>query len=97
VLYKIPADATDLPEALPREKTLKTPAGAAQGINSWSADNVGYRGPKPPPGHAHHYHFKIYALDKPVAAPPGVDKKTLLAEIRDHVLAQGELVGTYQR
>ena len=78
VLYKIPADATSLPEGLPREKTLKTPAGAVQGVNSFGKDNLGYRGPMPPPGHGtHHYHFKVYALDKPVSAPPGVDKKAL--------------------
>ena len=98
VLYKIPALATGLPEGLPREKTLKTPAGVVQGVNSFSKDNLGYRGPMPPPGHGtHHYHFKIYAVDKPVTLPPGADKKALLAEIHDHVLAQGELVGTYQR
>jgi Raf kinase inhibitor-like YbhB/YbcL family protein len=98
VLYKIPAETTSLPEGLPREKTLKTPAGAVQGVNSFSTDNVGYRGPMPPPGHGtHHYHFKIYALDKPVSSPPGVDKKTLSAEIHEHVLDKGELVGTYQR
>lgn len=96
VIYKIPADAAGLPEGLPRDKSLKTPAGAAQGVNSFG--NLGYGGPMPPKGHGtHHYHFKLYALDKPVSAPPGVDKKTLLAEIREHVLAQGELVGTYQR
>ncbi len=98
VLYKIPAGTTSLPEGLPREKTLQTPAGAVQGVNSFNKDNLGYRGPMPPPGHGtHHYHFKIYALDKPVAAPPGVDKKTLLAEIHDHTIAQGEIIGTYQR
>ena len=98
VLYKIPADVTGLPEGLPREKILKVPAGAAQGINSFSKDNLGYRGPLPPPGHGpHHYHFKVFALDKPVSVPPGVDKKTLLAEIREHVLARGEMVGTYER
>jgi hypothetical protein len=96
VLYKIPAETTALPEGLPPEKTLKAPAGAAQGSNSF--DKLGYGGPMPPKGHGtHHYHFKIYALDKAVSAPPGIDKKTLLAEIREHVLAQGELMGTYQR
>ena len=50
LLYKLPAGVASLPEGLPREKILKTPAGAVQGINSWSADNLGYRGPKPPPG-----------------------------------------------
>jgi Raf kinase inhibitor-like YbhB/YbcL family protein len=100
VLYKIPPETTSLPEGLPREKTLKAPAGAVQGVNSWPASdgNLGYRGPMPPKGHGtHHYHFKVYALDKPVSAPPGIDKAKLLAEIRDHVLAQGELVGVYQR
>ncbi len=48
----------------------------------------------PPPGHGtHHYHFKIYALDKPLSAPPGMDKKTLLAEMQDHVLAHGRTGG----
>jgi Raf kinase inhibitor-like YbhB/YbcL family protein len=96
VLYKIPAGTTSLPEGLPREKTLKTPAGAAQGVNSWSSDNMGYRGPKPPSG-THHYHFKLYALDAPVTLQPGADKKALLTAIKDHVLADGELIGTYAR
>jgi hypothetical protein len=96
VLYKIPADTTSLPEGLPRDKVLKTPAGAAQGVNSWSSDNLGYRGPKPPSG-MHHYHFKLYALDAPVKLQPGADKKALLAAIKDHVLATGELNGTYSR
>jgi Raf kinase inhibitor-like YbhB/YbcL family protein len=98
VLYKIPPETAGLPEGLPREKTLKTPAGAVQGVNSFGSNNVGYRGPMPPPGHGtHHYHFKIYALDKPVSLSPGESKKALLAEIHGHVLAQGELIGTYKR
>ncbi len=96
VLYKIPAGTTSLPEGLPREKTLKKPAGAVQGLNSWPSENLGYRGPKPPSG-THHYHFKLYALDAPVDLPPGADTKKLLAAIKDHVLADGELVGTYSR
>ncbi len=96
VLYKIPPETMSLPEGLPREKVLTAPA-AVQGVNSFSKDNLGYRGPMPPSGSAHHYHFKVYALDQAVTLSPGVDKKALLAEIRDHVLAQGELVGTYKR
>jgi Raf kinase inhibitor-like YbhB/YbcL family protein len=98
VLYKIPPDTTSLPEGLPRDKTLKTPAGAEQGVNSWSSDNIGYRGPAPPAGKLHHYHFKLYALDAPIALPAGADKKALLGAIKDqHVIGQGELIGTYQR
>jgi Raf kinase inhibitor-like YbhB/YbcL family protein len=52
-------------------------------------------GPCPPVGR-HHYHFKVYALDAAVG-PPGVKKDALLEAIKGHVLAQGELVGTYQK
>ena len=100
VIYKIPATLTGLPEGVARAPRLKTPAGALQGLNSWpkGQDNLGYRGPMPPPGHGlHHYHFKLYALDAKLAAEPGVDKKTLLRKIEEHVLAEGELVGVYQR
>jgi Raf kinase inhibitor-like YbhB/YbcL family protein len=99
VIYKIPADVTSLPEGVPQDARLKKPAGALQGKNSWpSGKNVGYRGPFPPPGHGvHHYHFKVYALEAHVVADPGADKKSLLADIQDHILAQGELIGTYQR
>jgi len=98
VIYKIPAGTTGLPEGVPREPRPKQPAGALQGKNSWPKDNIGYRGPMPPPGHGtHHYHFKLYALDAPLPMPPGVDKKAVLGAIKDHVLAEGELIGTYQR
>lgn len=96
VIYKIPAGAAGLPENVAKTATLSEPAGARQGKNSWN--KTGYGGPAPPPGHGtHHYHFKLYALDAPLDLSPGVDKKALLAAMKDRVLAQGELVGTYQR
>ena len=98
VMYNIPADVTGLPEGVSRLPRLKEPAGALQGANSWPKDNIGYRGPMPPPGHGtHHYHFKLYALDAHLAAEPGLDKNAILQKIKDHVLAEGELIGTYQR
>jgi Raf kinase inhibitor-like YbhB/YbcL family protein len=98
VIYKLPANLTGLPEGVPRQPRLKDPPGALQGQNSWTKDNIGYRGPMPPPGHGtHHYHFKLYALEAHLVAEPGLDKKTILHEIRSHVLAEGELIGTYQR
>jgi Raf kinase inhibitor-like YbhB/YbcL family protein len=96
VIYKIPADATGLPEGLPADATLKSPAGALQGKNSWGT--IGYRGPAPPKGHGrHHYHFKLYALDTPLAVGPGLDKAQLMAAMSGHVLSHAELVGTYER
>jgi phosphatidylethanolamine-binding protein (PEBP) family uncharacterized protein len=52
----------------------------------------------PPRGHGvHHYHFKVYALDTELDAPAGLSKDELLAAIEEHVLDEGELVGTYER
>lgn len=96
VLYQLAADVRALPAGLPRDASLAKPIAALQGKNSWGT--TGYRGPAPPPGHGtHHYHFTLYALDTPLSLKPGADKKALLQAMRGHVLATGELVGTYQR
>ncbi len=84
---------------MPRKTRLKEPSGALQGKNSWpDGDNVGYRGPMPPPGHGvHHYYFKLYAIEAHLIAEPGMDKKAILSEISEHVVAEGVLMGTYKR
>jgi Raf kinase inhibitor-like YbhB/YbcL family protein len=98
VIYKIPSEAKSLPENLPKEGRLKNPAGALQGANSFPKDTAGYGGPSPPKGHGvHHYHFKLYALDQELQCEPLLEKKDLLAAINGHVLAEGELIGTYER
>ncbi len=95
VLYKIPPDVTQLAEGVPGSSELTDPPGAVQGVNSWPT--VGYRGPMPPAGHGvHHYHFRLYALDTELAVKPGLDKAALLAAMKGHVLAETELVGTYE-
>jgi len=96
VIYKIPAGTTALPEGAALLEKLSAPPGAVQGNNSWRS--LGYRGPHPPEGHgAHHYRFRIYALDRLVDLRPGADKDALTAAMRGHILAKGELIGTYQR
>jgi Raf kinase inhibitor-like YbhB/YbcL family protein len=98
VIYKIPANVTSLKEAIPRKTRLIDPSGTLQGKNSWPDNqNIGYRGPMPPPGHVHHYHFTLYALEAKLAVEAGMDKNSLLRDIEDHILAKGELVGTYSR
>ncbi|NLF02837.1 MAG: YbhB/YbcL family Raf kinase inhibitor-like protein [Anaerolineales bacterium] len=98
VLYGLSPSVTSLPQALPRVARLTEPAGALQGQNSWPSDNIGYRGPYPPRGHGtHHYHFKLYALDKELELQAGADKAALLAAMKGHILAEAELIGTYER
>jgi Raf kinase inhibitor-like YbhB/YbcL family protein len=96
VIYKLPPTLTELPEAIAETKTLAVPEGALHGKNSWGT--IGYRGPAPPRGHGvHHYHFKLYALDTELDLQPELTKEQLLRKMEGHILAEGELIGTYQR
>ena len=98
-IYNIPGDVRELPEGVPNQDSPKTGSRLTQGGNSWPAgENMGYRGPMPPRGHGtHHYHFRLYALDQKLNAALGLDKESLLALMAGHILAKGELIGTYQR
>jgi len=101
VVYKIPASAKGLPEALPLDSATKMPAdlaGTVQGSNGFR--RTLYRGPAPPAGKPHHYHFVVYALDAPIATKPGqvpLTRAELLEAIKGHVIGQGELVALYER
>ncbi len=93
VIFNIPADSRGLPEAVPTQAQL--PSGALQGKNDFG--RIGYAGPCPPPGRPHRYQFTVYALDSPLDLEAGVSKKQVLDTMRGHILAQGQLVGRYQR
>ena len=99
VIYKIPAEAPGLPEDIDKKARLKDLPGVLQGKNSWpSGQTVGYRGPMPPPKHGpHRYFFKLYALEGKLVTEPGRSKAALLEEIKGHVVAEGQLMGTYER
>jgi Raf kinase inhibitor-like YbhB/YbcL family protein len=93
VVYNLPAEARQLPEALPPDAA---PAeGAAQGKNDFG--KPGYGGPSPPPGKPHRYFFKLYALNTRLDLPPGATREQLEQAARGHVLGEGYLVGTYGR
>lgn len=93
LIFNIPSDSRTLPEALPTQNQL--PNGALQGKNDFGT--VGYRGPCPPSGPAHRYRFTLYALDRPLDLKPGTSKKQVLDAMNGHILAQGQLTGTYRR
>jgi len=93
VLYAIPPATTSLGENLPKEETVS--GGMRQGTTDF--DKVGYGGPCPPPGSAHHYSFRIYALDIPSDFEMKLTRAQLEEAIEGHVLAEGKLTGTFKR
>jgi Raf kinase inhibitor-like YbhB/YbcL family protein len=98
VIFKISSLLDHLPEGIARSPRPSKPAEVLQGRNSWPSDNIGYRGPMPPPGHGtHHYHFRLYALDVELNSERALSKEELLELMQGHVLAEAEMVGTYAR
>ena len=96
VLYNLPADATRLDEAVPGTPRLSKPDGAFQGPND--RGSIGWYGMRPPAGDpAHSYHFQVFALDRMLDLPHGASRAQVIDAMKGHVLATGELVGTYQR
>jgi Raf kinase inhibitor-like YbhB/YbcL family protein len=92
LLYNIPAAAVELTQAVP---TLpETPSGARHGRNT--AGDMAYAGPCPPPGKPHRYFFRLYALDTLLSLTPGASRAELEEAMNQHILGQGELMGTYQ-
>lgn len=90
VLYNLPVNISELPEAQPQEKQLGN--GASQGVNT--SGKVGYEGPCPPSG-THRYYFKVYALDSELTCKDNMTKVQLLEAMKGHLLAEGELMGRY--
>jgi Raf kinase inhibitor-like YbhB/YbcL family protein len=93
VLFNLPATFRQLGEGIPAQEQLEV--GTLQGKNDFGS--IGYGGPCPPHGRAHRYRFTIYALDQSVDLKPGASKKQLLDAMKGHILAQGQLIGTYRR
>ncbi len=96
IATNIPAMTTSLREGIKGSPKLLLPEGVTQGLNSMGS--FGYFGMKPPVGDPpHHYHVQIFALDSALELAPGADRKAVLDAMKGHVLAAGDLVGTFQR
>jgi Raf kinase inhibitor-like YbhB/YbcL family protein len=87
-IYNIDADRRRLPEGF---------AASGEGVNGFGHSR--YDGPQPPPGDAaHHYHFKLAALDtRRIDLKPKASVDELWSTVEPHILAQTELVGLYGR
>ena len=95
VIYNLPPETRELPEGASQANAdaFQLPAGAVQGKTSFNRTDYG--GPCPPSG-THRYFFKLYALDVLIEGE-GHNAQTLRSAMNGHVLAQGELMGTYQK
>lgn len=94
VLFNIRANARSLEEDLPITGKNVDPNAVYVGKNS--SGNTRYDGPCPPSG-THRYYFKLYALDTTFSLLPGATKEQVLKEMDGHILAQGELIGTFSK
>jgi Raf kinase inhibitor-like YbhB/YbcL family protein len=90
LLYDIPAAVTSLGKGA----STHLPSGVREGINDWK--RTGWGGPCPPIGR-HRYFFKLYALGTTLGNLGSLAKPALERAMQGHILAQGELVGTYQK
>lgn len=70
------------------------PSGAVQGRNDFGQSRWG--GPCPPGG-THHYRFRLFALKAAPDLPAGAKEPDLAKAIQGKILAQAELIGSYQR
>ena len=71
------------------------PIYAVQGTTSFG--DLKYGGPCPPPGKAHRYMFKLYALDKKLSLTRGAVKSEIEKAMEGNILAQAVLIGLYER
>ena len=92
VLFNIPAAVTALAAGIPPDAVLNN--GSRHGKNDFR--KLGYGGPCPPGG-THRYFFKIYALDTLLTLESGSTKAQLVAAMKGHILAEGQLMGKYKR
>jgi Raf kinase inhibitor-like YbhB/YbcL family protein len=95
LIWNIPGSLASLPEGLPNNDHLVSPQGAVQAKND--NGSFGYFGPRPPAGTGvHHYHFQIFALDGPLTLRSDATLRALVDAMKGRVLADGELVGTFE-
>ena len=90
VVYNMPPDTKSLPENAGK---ARLPQGALLGLNDFK--KTGYGGPCPPIGR-HRYFHKLYALDITLDLRDAT-KSQIERAMRGHVLANAELIGTYQK
>jgi Raf kinase inhibitor-like YbhB/YbcL family protein len=89
LLYNLPPDCTGLPEG-----AAELPPGTRQGVSDFG--RTGYGGPCPPIGR-HRYFFVLHAVDRVLPDLGAPTRPRLERELKGHILATAELMGTYEK
>jgi Raf kinase inhibitor-like YbhB/YbcL family protein len=91
LLWDIPASARSL------EEGSRAGAVGRSGTNDFG--RLGYGGPCPPKRHGpHRYFFKLFAVNVPaLGLAAGAKRAALDKALRDHVLAEAQFMGRYER
>jgi Raf kinase inhibitor-like YbhB/YbcL family protein len=90
VVYNLPPNTAALAE---NASASGLPKGSVIGVND--SRQTSYNGPCPPTGR-HRYFHKLYALDT-MLPTKSLTKSEVESAMKGHVLAQAELIGTYQQ
>jgi Raf kinase inhibitor-like YbhB/YbcL family protein len=89
-MVNIPATITKLDAGM-----TEPPPGAQYGPNI-RGPNQPYMGPRTPAGPKHRYHFQVFALDIALPDDARATYDAMIAAMKDHVLASGEVIGLGQ-
>ena len=96
IVYNIPPNTTSLPSGAGDPAKKLMPNGALQGRTDYGT--FGYGGPAPPPGPAHHYHFRLYALKVERLEVPAEASAAMIGfNVRANALGEALLTGLYGR
>jgi Raf kinase inhibitor-like YbhB/YbcL family protein len=93
VIFNMPVSLNRIPEGISKSEVIE--GIGTQGRND--SHKIGYNGPCPPKGKPHRYFFKLYALDATLDLMAGASKIDVEKAMKSHILAQGQLIGTYSR
>ncbi len=75
---------------------LRDPDSGINGVNSFG--NNRYDGPHPPQGSVHHYHFKLFALNKKMLFNPmkQYEYEEIMKKIDEYIITSEEIVCLYE-
>ena len=86
VVWNISPDVNEIQES-------SVPSNSMEGTTDFG--EVGYGGPAPP-DKRHTYIFKLYALNTKLDISSGADKSQVESAIKNHIIEETKLTGTYE-